>query len=51
MDAYRRHKDLKPQGIAQLNEAGLRLARLIAEELTATVDTLTAPAAPEGSHA
>ena len=41
MDAYRRHKDLKPEGIAQLNEAGLKLARAIAEELAGKVDALT----------
>jgi uncharacterized metal-binding protein len=43
MDAYRRHKDLKPEGIAQLNEAGLELARTLAEELAVKVDALTAP--------
>ena len=51
MDAYRRHKDLKPEGIAQLNEAGLKLARLLAEELAAKVDTLkdtTSAATPPG---
>lgn len=52
MDAYRRHKDLKPQGIAQLNEAGLKLARLMAEELAAKIDTLAdaapAPTPPKG---
>ena len=51
MDAYRRHKDLKPEGIAQLNEAGLKLARLLAEELAARVDTLKdtpSAAAPPG---
>jgi len=45
MDAYRRHKDLKPEGIAQLNEAGLKLARVLAEELAVKVDALTAPTA------
>jgi len=41
MDAYRRHKDLKPQGIAQLDEKGLKLARALAEELAVKVDALT----------
>ncbi len=41
MDAYRRHKDLKPQGIAQLDEKGLKLARVLAEELARRVDALT----------
>ncbi len=42
LDVFRRHKDLKPEGIAELNEAGLRLARVLAEEVTASLP----PAAP-----
>jgi uncharacterized metal-binding protein len=38
LDAYRSHKDLKPLGIAELNEGGQKLARLLAEEVTAVVD-------------
>ena len=41
LDVYRQHKDLKPQGIAELNEGGLKLARVIAEEVSAVVDNLT----------
>lgn len=37
-DAFRRHKELKPEGIAVLNEAGLKLARVLAEEIAATID-------------
>lgn len=33
LDVSRRHKELKPQGIAELNEAGLELARVLAEEV------------------
>jgi uncharacterized metal-binding protein len=33
LDCYRRHKDMKPQGIAELNEGGLALARALAEEV------------------
>lgn len=33
MDAFREHKDLKPEGIAELNEAGQQLARVIANEI------------------
>lgn len=33
LDVYRRHKDLKPDGIEELNEAGHRLARVLAEEV------------------
>jgi uncharacterized metal-binding protein len=51
MDAYRRHKDLKPEGIAQLNEAGLKLARVLAEELAVKVDALTAATAATGPAA
>ena len=39
---YMAHRDLKPEGVAQLNEAGLKLARVAANELAATVDRLAA---------
>lgn len=39
---YTAHKDLKPEGLAQLNEAGLKLAKLAAAELAPTVDRLVA---------
>jgi uncharacterized metal-binding protein len=42
LDVYRRYKDLKPQGIAELNEGGQKLARALAEEVTAVVDDLIA---------
>lgn len=40
LDAYRRHKELRPDGIAELNEAGVKLAHTLAEELAVTVDNL-----------
>jgi uncharacterized metal-binding protein len=40
VDIYRRNKDFKPQGIAELNEGGQKLARVLAEEVTKTVDGL-----------
>lgn len=40
LDVYRRHRELKPQGIAELNEGGQRLAHALAEEITAVVDDL-----------
>ena len=40
LDFYRTHKDLKPQGIAELNEGGQKLAHALAEEVTAVVDGL-----------
>jgi uncharacterized metal-binding protein len=41
LDFYRRHKDLKPQGIADLNEGGLALARALAQEVAEASDALT----------
>ena len=38
LDVFRRHKDLKPEGIAELNDAGLKLARVLAEEVAASLD-------------
>ena len=33
LDVYRRYKEFKPQGIAELNEGGLQLAQALAEEV------------------
>jgi uncharacterized metal-binding protein len=43
LDVYRHHKDLKPEGIAELNDAGLQLARVLAEEVTEKIDELAPP--------
>ena len=40
LDVYRRHKDFRPDGIAELNEPGRKLARALAEEVAAMVDAL-----------
>ena len=40
LDVYRRYKQFKPQGIAELNEGGLQLAHALAEEIAVTIDTL-----------
>jgi uncharacterized metal-binding protein len=40
LDVYRRYKQFKPQGIAELNEGGQRLAQAMAEEIAATIDGL-----------
>jgi uncharacterized metal-binding protein len=40
LDVYRRHKDFKPQGIAELNEGGRQLAHALAEEIAVTIDAL-----------
>jgi uncharacterized metal-binding protein len=42
LDVYRRYKDLKPLGIAELNEGGQKLARVLAEEVTTMVDEIVA---------
>jgi len=38
LDVYRRYKQFKPQGIAELNEGGEQLARALAEEITLVID-------------
>jgi uncharacterized metal-binding protein len=38
LDVYRRYKQFKPQGIAELNEGGKQLAHALAEEIAAVVD-------------
>jgi uncharacterized metal-binding protein len=52
LDTYRRHKEFKPQGIAELNEGGQKLAHVLAEEIAAVVDTLTSDLSenPEGGQ-
>jgi len=50
-EVFRRHKALKPEGIAELNPAGQALARALAEELAAIVDALTAGNSSEDDHA
>ncbi len=39
LDVFRRHKDLKPEGIAELNEAGRKLARVLAEEVAESLES------------
>lgn len=48
MEAFRRHRDLKPQGIAELNEDGEKLAAVLAEEVVTEVDAMTSGRA--GGH-
>ncbi|HEX9115279.1 MAG TPA: putative zinc-binding protein [Anaerolineae bacterium] len=40
LDFYRQHKNLKPQGIAELNEGGEALARALAGAVAAVSDEL-----------
>lgn len=39
-EVFKRHPTLKPEGIVELNEAGRKLARVVAEEVAVTVDEL-----------
>jgi uncharacterized metal-binding protein len=41
LDVYRRYKQFKPQGIAELNEGGRQLAHAMAEEIAVVVDALS----------
>jgi uncharacterized metal-binding protein len=40
LEVYRAHKELKPDGIAELNAEGLKLARVLAEEQLPLIDAL-----------
>jgi uncharacterized metal-binding protein len=56
LDVFRRHRDMKPAGIAELNEGGQQLAGALADEVAALVDTLTTAQpseeeVPGGRHA
>ena len=50
LDVYRRYRDFKPQGIAELNEGGEKLAIALAKEIDAVVDEISA-SAEGGTHA
>jgi uncharacterized metal-binding protein len=50
LEVYRRHKELKAKGIAALNEAGLKLAHVLAEEVAAVVDDLSTWTEDGSSH-
>jgi hypothetical protein len=49
LDVFRRHRDHKPKGIAELNQGGLDLARALADEIVAAVDELKS-LPPSGSN-
>ncbi len=42
LDVYRKHRHLKPQGIAELNQDGKKLANVLAEEMAEIVDRFSA---------
>jgi uncharacterized metal-binding protein len=41
LEVYRRYRQFKPQGIAELNEGGEQLAHALADEITRKEDELT----------
>jgi len=41
LDTFRRCHDLKPEGIAELNEAGYQLAQVLAEDVALLVDQIS----------
>jgi len=43
LEVFRRYRDLKPQGIAELNEGGEKLADALAKEIDAVVDEISIP--------
>ena len=42
LDVYRRYKEFRPEGIAELNENGVKLAKALADEACITIDKLAA---------
>lgn len=50
LDVYRRNKQFKPKGIAELNEGGQQLAQALAQEIAAVVDTLVSEESERGEN-
>lgn len=48
LDAFRDHKELKPEGIAELNEPGMELAQTIAAEISQSIEEILA--SEQGGH-
>jgi hypothetical protein len=47
LDTFRRHRTLKPKGIAELNTEGLELAHRMAEELAEAADKIVGKETPD----
>jgi uncharacterized metal-binding protein len=47
-DAFRNHKGLKPEGIAELNPEGQQLARVLAEEIAGQLDAIGCSGTEQG---
>ena len=50
LDVYRRYKQFKPKGIAELNEGGLQLAEALAKEIASSIDNLVEAKGQEKSQ-
>lgn len=51
LDAHRRHRELKPDGIAELNEQGRQLALVMGQEIAEVVDEIGRKPPEGGAHA
>ncbi len=49
-EEFRHHRDLKPEGIAELNPKGLQLARVLAEEIAVQIDAIGSPEVGKGDQ-
>ena len=49
-EEFRHHRELKPEGIAELNPKGMQLARVLAEEIAAQIDVINCPVAGQGGQ-
>jgi len=49
-EEFRHHRDLKPEGIAELNPQGMQLARVLAEEIAVNIDAIGSPDAGKGGE-
>jgi uncharacterized metal-binding protein len=41
LDVYRQHREFKPKGIAELDQGGQQLSRVLAQEVAEVVDRIT----------
>lgn len=51
LDVYRQHREFKPKGIAELDQGGQQLARVLAQEVAEVVDRITQTGAEGGRDA
>jgi len=49
-EEFRHHRDLKPEGIAELNPKGMQLARVLAEEIAVQIDAIGCPGDGQGGQ-